>query len=128
MRNILIKGLDLSLIAAERKTNDLVHQSMNGANLVLTAGILALGGETQARILDAVRTLEDFDCSDPSDDHSAGDVEVVVAAPGAEPHAVLVFFKLTRCELDGKAELTLSLADEWWACRDAVSPLSGRQR
>ena len=128
MSNILIEESDLSLIAAERKANDLFRQSIKGDNLVLTAGILTLGGETQARILDAVRTLEDFDCSDPWDDHSIGDVEVSVASPGAEPSTLIIFFKLTRCGLDGKAVLTLSLADEWWGCRDAIGPQFGEAR
>ena len=92
----------------------------------MSAGILALGTETQTRILDAIRTFDDFDCSDPFDDHSLGDVETAIAQPGAEPKTVLVFFKVTECGADGKAALTLSLADEWWGHRDAVSPVVGR--
>ncbi|MFT5510243.1 MAG: hypothetical protein ACI89J_003336 [Hyphomicrobiaceae bacterium] len=122
MSNILNEESDHSLIAAERKASYLFRQLMNGGNRVLTAGIVTLGGETRVSILHAVRTLEDFDCSDASDDHSIGDVEITVTPPGVEPHVVLVFFKLTRSGLDGKAVLTLSLADEWWTCRDVSGP------
>ena len=117
---------DLDLVAAQRQANDLFRRSLTGGNLILSAGILTFGAKAQAHILDAVSGVIDFDSSDPWDDHSIGDVEVTVEAPGAEQTALLVFFKVTKCQAVGKAALTLSLADEWWTCRDAISPRVGR--
>jgi hypothetical protein len=126
MNHIVEEKPNPALVANLRETNSSFRRSLKGGNLILSAGILALGGEMQARILDAVHTLENFDCSDPWDEHSIGDVEITVAPPGADPSTLIIFFKLTRCGLDGRAVLTLSLADEWWACRDAISPQFGK--
>lgn len=114
-------------MAAEQKANDLFRRIMKRGSLTLSAGILSLSGETQICILDAVRDLEDFDCSDTLDDHSLGDAELNIIPPGAEPCTLIVFFKLIRHGPDRQAALTLSLADEWWACLDVIGPLLGRQ-
>ena len=127
MNNVLVDEAELRLVAAQRETNDLFRRTLTDGNLILSAGILAFGAEAQARILDTVRAFDDFDCSDPWDDHSIGDVENTIELPGAEPNTVLVFFKVTECGADGKAALALSLADEWWGHRDAICSRFGEQ-
>ncbi|MFT5509968.1 MAG: hypothetical protein ACI89J_003059 [Hyphomicrobiaceae bacterium] len=125
MNHIVEEKPNPALVANLREANSSFRRSLKDGSLILSVGILALGAEAQTCILDAVRNFDDFDGGDPWDDHSIGDVEITVTPSGAEPRVVLIFFKLTRCGLDGKAVLTLSLADEWWACRDAVSPQFG---
>jgi uncharacterized protein DUF3768 len=48
-----------------------------GGAVLLTAGIIALGAEAQARILDAVRAFDAFDAgNDPWGEHDFGSLKV----------------------------------------------------
>ena len=62
---------------AIRALNDSFRKSLQGGAVVLTAGIVALGAEAQARIIAAVQTFNDFnDDNDPWGEHDFGCAEV----------------------------------------------------
>ena len=57
--------------------NDAFRTSLQGGAVMLTAGIIALGAENQARILDAVRTFDAFtDDNDPWQEHDFGSLDI----------------------------------------------------
>lgn len=60
-----------------RDLNDGFRRSLRGGTLVLTAGVVALGADKQQRIIDAVRTFDNFTPeNDPYGEHDFGSVEV----------------------------------------------------
>ena len=62
---------------AIRDLNDKFRRSLTGGTLLLTAGIVALGAEAQARIIEAVRAFDAFTTdNDPYGEHDFGSVEV----------------------------------------------------
>ena len=62
---------------AIRALNDSFRKSFQGGAVVLTAGIVALGAETQTRILAAVQNFDHFnDDNDPWGEHDFGSLEV----------------------------------------------------
>ncbi|MFT5509196.1 MAG: hypothetical protein ACI89J_002277 [Hyphomicrobiaceae bacterium] len=124
MNHIVEEKPNPAVVANLRETNGSFRRYLKGGSLILSAGILALGVEAQTCILDAVHNFDDFEGVDPWDDHSIGDFEITVTS-GTEQRTTLVFFKMTTHEPDGKAVLTLLLADEWWDCRDAISSRIG---
>ena len=90
--NIELTGkADPTRAAANRERNDRFRRSLTGGVVVLTAGVLALGAECQARILAAVRAFDDFD-DDPFDAHNLGDFEIDSGEVGTK----LVFFRIDR--------------------------------
>ena len=111
-------------VAAERERNDR-FRACPGA-ICLSAGILALGADSQARIIDAVRGFAGFD-DDPWDPHDIGDLEVTLSEPGIQCWRELIFFRvvtLPGCrapsDLPSTPEapadelmLTIMLASEW---------------
>jgi Protein of unknown function (DUF3768) len=68
---------DKAQSSAVRALNDAFRKSLAGGTVLLTAGIVALGGETQARILAAVQAFDDFtDDNDPWAEHDFGSIEI----------------------------------------------------
>ena len=62
---------------AIRDLNDKFRRTMTGGALMLTAGIVALGAESQARIIAAVQAFDAFTPdNDPYGEHDFGNVEV----------------------------------------------------
>ena len=62
---------------AIRDLNDKFRRSLTGGTLLLTAGIVALGAEAQARIIAAVQAFDAFTPdNDPYGEHDFGSVEV----------------------------------------------------
>ena len=62
---------------AIRALNDSFRRTLQGGAVVLTAGIVALGAEAQARIIAAVQAFDDFnDDNDPWGEHDFGSFEV----------------------------------------------------
>ena len=105
---------DPTRATATRECNDRFRSSLTGGVVVLTAGVLALGADCQARILAAVRTFDDFD-DDPFDAHHLGDLEIDTGEPGTSRQ---VFFRIDRPNpitghLTAEPVLTLMLASEW---------------
>ena len=63
--------------AALRSLNDAFRRSLQGGTVVLTAGIIALGTDAQARIFLAVQAFDTFtDDNDPWGEHDFGSCEV----------------------------------------------------
>ena len=68
---------DKNQAEAIRDLNDKFRRSLTGGTLLLTAGIVALGAEAQARIIEAVRAFNTFTPdNDPYGEHDFGSVEV----------------------------------------------------
>ena len=60
-----------------RELNDQFRRSLTGGTLLLTAGLVALGVEAQARIIAAVQAFDAFSPdNDPYGEHDFGSVEV----------------------------------------------------
>ena len=77
--------------AAIRDLNDRFRRSLTGGTLALTAGIVELGAEAQARIIKAVQAFDAFDeDNDPWSEHDFGALDV---------DGVRVFFKLDYLDL-----------------------------
>ena len=84
--------------------------------MLLSAGIIALGGKTQSRILEAVRTFDDFDADDPTDAHDLGDFVIEVGGPDTTARSELIFFRIDQPGPTGdERRLTIFLASEWWS-------------
>ena len=61
---------------AIRILNDKFRRELQGGTLLLTAGIVALGAEAQARIIAAVQAFDEFTPdSDPHGEHDFGGIE-----------------------------------------------------
>ena len=62
---------------AIRELNDAFRRDLlKGGTLLLTAGIVALGGEAQARIIELVRTFDQFTPdNDPYSEHDFGSIK-----------------------------------------------------
>ena len=57
--------------------NDAFRKSLAGGTVLMTAGVVALGAETQAAILAAVRAFDAFDAdNDPWNEHDFGAIEL----------------------------------------------------
>ena len=68
---------DIVDVGRVRALNDILRRTLSGGNLVLTAGIVALGRERQQSILDAIAAFDRFDAdNDPLGEHDFGVVEV----------------------------------------------------
>ena len=108
------KSHDALNIRTTRATNDAFRWELTGGAVMVSPGIIDLGGTNQNAILEAVRGHKDFGGDDPDDDHSIGDLEVMCA--GAEPLAQLIFFRIDEVSrpLGTSRMLTVMLADEWW--------------
>ena len=62
---------------AIRDLNDWFRCTLEGGAVLLTAGVIALGCEAQARIIEAVRTFDDFTPdNDPHGEHDFGALDV----------------------------------------------------
>ena len=62
---------------AIRDLNDWFRCTLEGGTVLLTAGIVALGEDMQGRIIEAVRTFDDFTPdNDPHGEHDFGSLEV----------------------------------------------------
>ena len=78
---------------AIRDLNDWFRCTLEGGTVLLTAGIVALGEGTQARIIEAVRTFDDFTTdNDPHGEHDFGSLEV----DGERIFFKLDYYDLTR--------------------------------
>ena len=107
----LTEKADLRSIEADCVANDRFRKHLTGGGVQMTAGIVALGAETQRRVIEAVRVFDDFDPDDPFDPHDLGDFEIEAGAPGQPGARLLIFFRI-----DGQGcsrLLTLMLASEW---------------
>ena len=101
-----------------RDLNDWFRCTLEGGAVVLTAGVIALGGEAQARIIKAVRTFDDFTPdNDPHGEHDFGSLEV----DGERIFFKLDYYDLTRAMHSEDAAdasktervLTIMLASEY---------------
>ena len=101
-----------------RDLNDQFRRTFTGGSLMLTAGIVALGAEVQARIIAAVQAFDAFTPdNDPYGEHDFGSVEV----DGEKVFFKFDYFDLTRAMHSedpadpSKTErvLTIMLADEY---------------
>ena len=62
---------------AIRDLNDKFRRTLTVGTLLLTAGVVALGAEAQARIIETVRAFDSFTPdNDPYGEHDFGSVEV----------------------------------------------------
>lgn len=62
---------------AIRALNDTFRQTLYGGSVLFTAGIMALGDETQAQILAAVQAFDAFyDGNDPWGEHDFGAINI----------------------------------------------------
>ena len=121
--NIEVTDLgDPDRVAARRAANDAFRAALTGGSLVLTAGIIALGAENQARIIAAVRRCSAFDDDDPLDTHDIGDVTVMLEEPGIARWRELIFFRIadnatatapTGANNQATQHLIIMLASEW---------------
>jgi hypothetical protein len=111
----LTQYADPTRVAAIRQHNDRFRQGLGEGALSLSAGIISLGAETQARIIAAVAAFDDFDDGDLTDIHALGDF-VIAVHPNADAPAkpALIFFRIdpspTACR---SRVLTIMLASEW---------------
>ena len=103
---------------AIRDLNDGFRCTLEGGAVLLTAGVVALGEETQARIIEAVRTFDDFTPeNDPHGEHDFGSLEV----DGEQIFFKLDYYDLTRAMHSEDAAdpsvtervLTIMLASEY---------------
>ncbi len=79
--------------ATIRALNDRLRQTLQGGAVVLTAGIVALGAEAQARIIAAVQAFDAFDeDNDPRGEHDFGALEV----DGEKTFFKLEYYDLNR--------------------------------
>jgi hypothetical protein len=98
-----------------RDANDRFRRTLAGGTLLLSAGIIALGGQAQSRILEAVRAFDDFDADDPCDSHDLGDFAIEIGGPDAG-RSELIFFRIELSGATGdEPRLTIFLASEWWS-------------
>ena len=109
---------DQAQSAAIRTLNDAFRTSLQGGTVVLTAGIVALGAETQARIFAAVQAFNAFDAdNDPWAEHDFGSIDI----DGERIFFKMDYFDLTRAMLAedpadaSKTErvMTIMLASEY---------------
>ena len=103
---------------AIRDLNDKFRRTLTGGTLMLTAGIVALGADAQARIIAAVQSFDAFTPdNDPYGEHDFGSVEV----DGEKIFFKFDYFDLNRAmHSDDPADpsktervLTIMLADEY---------------
>ena len=103
---------------AIRDLNDWFRCTLEGGAVLLTAGIVALGEDMQARIIDAVRTFDEFTSeNDPHGEHDFGALEV----EGERIYFKLDYYDLTRAMHSEDAAdpsatervLTIMLASEY---------------
>ncbi len=101
-----------------RALNDEFRRSFQGGLVLLTAGVIALGGEAQARIFAAVQAFDDFnEDNDPYREHDFGAFEL----NGEKLFWKIDYYDLTRgMHSDDPADpsktertLTLMLAEEY---------------
>ena len=116
---------DPDQVAARRAANDAFRATLTNGCLVLTAGIVGLGADNQARIIEAVRRCRVFDDDDPFDAHDIGDVTVTLVEPGIVRWPELIFFKVvddsgpttatgtSSPSQNPTRQLILMLASEW---------------
>ncbi|MFT5510242.1 MAG: hypothetical protein ACI89J_003335 [Hyphomicrobiaceae bacterium] len=72
-----MKAHEAARAIAIRNLNDKFRQALHGGSVLFTAGIMALGPDTQARILTAVQTSDFFDeGDDPWGEHDFGALEI----------------------------------------------------
>jgi Protein of unknown function (DUF3768) len=76
-----------------RRLNDAFRKTLTGGTLMLTAGIVALGADKQARILAAVSAFDAFDRdNDPWHEHDMGALSV----DGERVFFKIDYYDLTR--------------------------------
>ena len=84
---------DKTQSVAIRTLNDAFRTTLQGGAVMLTAGIIALGAESQARIFAAVQAFDAFnDGNDPCGEHDFGSFEI----DGERFFFKLDYFDLTR--------------------------------
>ena len=104
--------------ATIRALNDRFRETLQGGTLLVTAGIVALGPEAQARIIAAVQAFDAFDrANDPWHEHDFGALEI----EGERIFFKLDYYDLTRARHSSdpadptvtERVLTIMLADEY---------------
>ena len=111
MTFLLTATADPDRIANARQQNDDFRRSLTGGTLLLSAGLIALGAENQARVIDAVRRFDGFDAADPWDPHDIGDLMVEIEELGIQCWCELIFFRIDHTATGPM--LTIMLASEW---------------
>ena len=108
--------LDPARVQEVREGNDRFRRTLSGGTILLSAGIIALGGKIQSRILEVVRTFDDFQDDDPTDTHALGDFVIAVSGPETPAMSELIFFRIDHlCPTGGDRCLSIFLASEWWS-------------
>ena len=68
---------DKTQSVAIRTLNDAFRRTLHGGTVMFTAGIMALGGEAQAKILTAIQAFDAFNAdNDPWGEHDFGKIEI----------------------------------------------------
>jgi hypothetical protein len=99
-----------------RDANDRFRRNLSSGTVLLSSGVVALGGKAQSRILEAVRAFDDFDADDPADTHDLGDFVIEVSGLDATARSELIFFRIDQTNPTGdEPRLTIFLASEWWS-------------
>ncbi len=84
---------DAIKLEAMKNLNDAFRQTLQGGTVVMTSGIVALGSESQAKILAAIQEFKDFDDgNDPWGEHDFGSVEI----DGERVFFKIDYYDLTR--------------------------------
>ena len=114
--------------AKVRELNDKLRQTLTGGTVVMTAGIIALGGDKQAEVIAKVQAFDAFTPdNDPWDEHDMGVIEIEVPGPGFGGTVTervmwkMDYFDLTRAYLSPdpadpavtERVLTIMLASEY---------------
>ena len=96
----MTKKSDTDRTATIRALNDQFRTTLLGGAVLMTAGIVALGEDAQARILTAVRAFRDFtDDNDPWGEHDLGALDIDLGLPGQPTTREKVFFKIDYFDL-----------------------------
>ena len=84
---------DADRSATIRKLNDAFRMTLTGGTVLMTAGVVALGADVQAKILAAVRAFDAFDTdNDPWAEHDFGAIDIA----GERVFFKLDYYDLTR--------------------------------
>ncbi len=96
----LTQRADLGWVEIIRARNDQFRTTLVGGAVLMTAGIVALGEDAQARVLAAVRAFQDFtDDNDPWGEHDFGALDIDLGTSGQPTTREKVFFKIDYFDL-----------------------------
>ena len=109
---------DAERSAKVRELNDAFRQTLTGGMVMMTARVIALGADMQAKVIEEVRAFSAFDAdNDPWNEHDFGSFEM----NGERFFFKLDYYDLTRAYLSTdpadpavtERVMTIMLADEY---------------